>query len=143
MFCAFRLTRASRSNQSFQLLPHVPFLSGSYQKPHLLPLLSSRDSHTSIPLPSAWLPDPALIPITPTFHPPWMAQTGSCCLSSELLESHLFTSTHQSATPTHLYLSLCFMDIPRGRGAMCPGNTVQMPTRLNKDSRVPRVPQRV
>ena len=52
--------------------------------------------------------------------------TGSCCLCSELLE--VYCSPPRTNQPWGPCLSPCFTDIPRGRGSICLGYMVQMPT---------------
>ena len=58
--------------------------------------------------------------------PTWDGPTGSCCLCSELLE--VYSSPPRTNQPWGPCLSPCFTDIPRGRGGICLGYMVQMPT---------------
>ena len=58
--------------------------------------------------------------------PTWDGPTGSCCLCSELLE--VYCSPPRTNQPWGPCLSPCFTDIPRGRGSICLGYMVQIPT---------------
>lgn len=87
----------------YKLLPHVLFHPLSYQKPHFLPLLSSRKNPRLMPSLSGLSPClgcqtrlSSLPP--PTSHLTRMAQTGSPRPSSELLEIHPLISAHPQLT---------------------------------------------